>query len=105
MSPTRTAALWFSGYPCVLATESLWVGVASPGFEGARRYAGPDPVGHMLTTGTGAVVGFTIAWFPFRGAPWAYRIACAWVGVLCGALVLWVLVIAVKAPVASLRGY
>lgn len=103
VNPTRTAALWFSGYPCVLAAESLWVGVASRWFESARRYAGPDPVGHMLTTGIGAVVGFTIAWFLFRGALWAYRIACAWVGVLCGALVLWALIVAVTVPVASLR--
>jgi hypothetical protein len=57
----------------------------------------------MLTTGTGAMAGFLIAWFLFRRALWAYRIACAWVSVLCGALTLWVLLIAVEGPVASLR--
>jgi hypothetical protein len=103
VNPTRTAALWFSGYPCVLVAESLWVGVASRWLESARRYAGPDPVGHMLATGTGAVVGFTIAWFLFRGALWAYRIACAWVGVLGGTLLLWVLIVAVNNQVSSLR--
>ena len=87
---SRRVAIWFCGYPSILALESLWVGVASRWIERAREYAGPDPMRHMFTTGSGALVGFTVAWFLSRGAQWAYRVACVWSAVLGGGVVVWV---------------
>lgn len=89
--PLKRAAIWFCGYPSLLAMESLWVGVASRWIESARQYAGPDPMRHMFTTGSGALVGFAVAWFLSRGARWAYLVACVWAAVSGGGIVAWIL--------------